>query len=208
MATSGGGGSSFSLTYKSSADIHTGGSTIDYGTLTYGPDCTRVAVAIGYSVGGVSVASVTIGGTSGTAVSGAAGTATNGSSDIWQVAGSSSSGDVQVTYNGTLSGFPPDSSVALYCLVTTNPTGTGANFTQAYNTSVNGSIGVPTGGAAIAIVTNGSDASSFTWTNAAQDASGLVASAAHVTSTGTVSVTATPSIGTSALTLSLAAWGP
>jgi chitodextrinase len=208
MATSGGGGSSFSLTYKSSADIHTGGSTIDYGTLTYGPGCTRVAVAIGYSVGGVSVSSVTIGGTSGTAVSGAAGTATNGSSDIWQVPGSGSSGDVQVTYNGTLSGFPPDSSVALYCLVTTNPTGTGANFTQAYNTSVNGSIGVPTGGAAIAIVTNGSDASSFTWTNAAQDASGLVASAAHVTSIGTVSVTATPSIGTSALTLSLAAWGP
>ena len=204
-------GSSFSLTYESNATIQSAGPTVDYGTMTYGPGCTRVVVAIAEFGSASAVSSATVGGTSATQVSGAAVTNSNGFSDIWEAAATGTSGDVQVTYNGNPISYGPGSSVALYCLITTNPTGTGANgnLNWGAGSTVSQNITVPTGGGSIAVVEAGSAAETYTWTNATQDASSTdgVAAFAHTTTTGTVNVSATMSTPPSALMLSLAAWG-
>ncbi len=200
-----------SLNYGSEATSTATGPTVDYGTLTWGPGCTRVVLAIGAfdTTNPASTTVVTIGGTSAIDLSGAAAQATNGLSDIWETAPAGSSGDVQVTYSSPITGYGAISFVAAYCLMTASPTGNGTHNTAGFNNSVSKSISIPAGGVGLAIVEDGSDPDTFLWTNATQDAFDRFASAARPTESGvTFTVTATPMNPPEAMALSLAAWGP
>jgi adhesin HecA-like repeat protein len=206
-------GASFSLTYESIANSTAHTTTVDFGTMTYGSGCTRVVVGIGTFAVGVGVSSVTINGVAASAISGTT-TATNVPSTIWQTnsAVSGSSGDVQVTFSAA----PLDNSaVSLYCLVTSTPTpSSGQSNSTTGAATISQSITVPTGGGAVAFASgyNGGGTTGPNFTNATSDAldntaGQVIANAGHLTSTGSVSVTAAVS-GGSFVSLSLAAWGP
>jgi hypothetical protein len=214
------GGGSFSLTYQLSNFLSANAvTTQDFGTLTYGSDCTRVVIAVGAYVGtSASATAVPVNGVSASAV---AGTLSNGAAgnmftQIWETnsALSGSSGDVQVTYSASSQTVGNVfNGVALYCLTTTTPTAhNGEVASNIFGATVNQNVSVPTGRVAIGIVNGPSSAfaSGGTWTNLSQDAynsSGTSIVTGHTASAGTVSVTATGT-GTSGMELSLASGGP
>lgn len=202
---------SFSLTYESSASSSATTSTIDYGTLSYGSGNTRVILAIANRVDlGVTVTSASIGGTSLSHISGAYESGGGVDMvDMWistaPLAGSS--GDVQVTYSGTV--FGPSSAVALYNLVTTTPAPSATNIGSTPNgASAGAAISIPTGGGG-AVVANCENGSIISGTNFTIDAnlnSGRQVFG-HTTSTGSVTPTVNSS-STDAMVISATSWAP
>lgn len=206
-------GGSFSLTFGSQAASSSTGTTISYGTVTWGPGCSAVILAVNwYNTNQTdTISSISVGAQSASAIAGATiGAApVQVSSSLWQLnSPSGASALVSVTYSAATT---YNSSVAAYCLVTSNTTVQSSNSAAAL-TGVNASaaVSVPTGGGAV--VTGGSySGAAITWTNATQDAvvttGGVYQSAAHTTATGSVTVTNTPAAAT-ANTVSIAAFGP
>jgi hypothetical protein len=206
---------SFSLIYESSVNSTSHTATVDYGTMTYGSGCTRVIVSIA-GFGAASVSSISVNGVGGATVTGSTVSQGGGNfmTTVWETSSSvsGSSGDVQVTYSAAIT---DNSAVALYCLVTTTPTASsGQNTSTGRAASISQSITVPSGGGAVAIgaeYINGF----ISFTNATSDATvgtsgsqSMLANFGHLTSTGSISVTANASSGSQFMNLSLAAWGP
>ncbi len=208
-------GGSFSLTAQGSAgSFTTGTTTVNYGTVSYGSGCNAVIAVVQWypTATGDTVSSLTIGGNSTTSVvSATAGTiALNTAIRQWSTP-SGSSGTVSVTFSGNSTW---ESSVSLWCLISgnttvsnTNTAGGGCNNS---GTPLNASVTVPTGGTAI-VAGQTFSASTISWTNATQDGvvttNGVYQAWAHTTSTGSVSVTQTPSGGDNCV-MALASWGP
>jgi hypothetical protein len=132
------------------------------------------------------------------------------SSDVWESSSSlaGSSGTVIVTYSAGLGYI---SSVALYCLVTTTPTASSAATQSASGTSVSQSITIPSGGGGLAIVIDQNGHALTGFTNTATDVAVIVGgnteAYAHITASGTPTITASTAT-TESFALSLVAWGP
>lgn len=218
------GGVTFSAAWVSHAEDTVGGSPITYSALSFGvADVNRVIVVqICNRAGATSalIASVTIGGISATQVSGAlADTGGTGLwvSDMWQATvPTGTSGNVVVTYANSST----RSAVDLYRIVTATKTATAAVSAQNAATSAgltSPSITVPVGGVAISIFGSRGPASGtdVTWTNATKDFSAIqfggaaTASAATTTASGSTTISGViGGSGSTAVVLSVAAWGP
>ena len=207
---------SFSLAYTTGGSAGATGNTatIDYGTLNYTANNTRVIAIIQWYPGASgTITGVTIGGVALAQVSGAYNAQPAVNIDMWESTGSlaGSSGDVQVTYSA---GPSFDQAVALYSLVTTTPIRSDAQATHltTNNTSLaTPSITIPGGGAAIVGATT-SAGETISFTNATLDISVVPSAGAsfafgHTTSTGALVITAnwTPA---DVAVISAAAWGP
>jgi hypothetical protein len=203
----------FSLTYESSiGSSDTTNTTVDYGTLSYGSGNTRVIVAVQWVAGGA-ITGVTVGGVALAQVSGAFNNlSASFRTDAWESTSAlaGTSGDVQVTYASAVS-FT--SVVALYNLVTTTPTSSGAvQGNQAFGTTVatSSAIGIPTGGGAIVMVIGGG--TGFAFSNATLDAAVVAGGQTqnwygHTTSTGSVTPGASWT-GNNVTSITAVAWGP
>jgi hypothetical protein len=206
------GGGPATLAYKSSASAGSGGPTISYGTIAF-TSGTYAVLAILYvpnNPGPTTVSSVSVGGNALVQATGAyaANSPAGIAVDVWVSTGtiSGASQAVSVTYGAGTWGT---SAVALYSLTTTTPTPAhGANNLTANSTSITQSIVVPTSGVALAASAS-QGGHVLTFTNATSDVTFVTGSYnfGHLTSTGTVSVTGTPS-ASDGLVIGLASWGP
>lgn len=211
-----GGGGGFSLTFKNSAgSASTGVTTINYGTLTWGSGCSALAIPISWynttvtdTVSSVSVGGSTVGVSQ---VSGVFVASNSGgvSLDMWElVAPAGTSAAISVTYSGLVA-F--NSAISVYCIVTTTTTRSAAsNGGPNATAAVAGAVTVPSGGGAVAMATD-VNGHTITFTNATSDGNNTGGGAffgwGHTTSTGSVTVTATPSLSDSTV-VGVAAWGP
>lgn len=209
---SGGGG--FSLTYGSNAGVTSTGTTINYGTLTWGSGCNAVIIAVNWynSNAADTISSMTVGGSAASAIANT--TTSSGtfqsSVSLWQLnSPSGSSGAVSVTYSAATT-F--NSSVAAYCLVSSHTT-VSSSASQGVGSGVNATanVTIPAGGGAVVVGATNSGAT-ITWTNATQDAvftTGSVyeAYAHNTTSSGAVSIVNTPATAQSNV-IAAATFGP
>lgn len=211
-----GGGGGFSLTFKNSSGSATTGATlIDYGTITYGSGCAAIIIPIfWYNTASTdTVSAVSVGGSAASQVTGVhTAIGTGGQSiDMWEfVSPTGTAADIKVTYSANVT-F--NSNVSVYCLA--NPVSTVAtasnNAAFACNntgTPISAPVTVSSGGAAIAMTSTVSG-KTMTFTNATSDGSyiggGTFDGWGHTTTTGSVTVTATPSAADNCA-LGLAAW--
>lgn len=212
-----GGGGSFSLTAQGSAGSATiGTASINYGTVSYGTGCNAVLIGIWWytTASFDTVTAVSVGGSPASKVS--AGFLVGGANqvDLWQLNSPvGTSANITVTFSANVT-F--NSNVTLYCMVTTTTTvsavaNNGATATTCgTGTPVTMSLAIPSGGGALAFALNASG-QVLTFTNATSDGvytgGGVQDRWGHTTSTGTVSISATPA-GTDTCTIAGASWGP
>jgi hypothetical protein len=207
----------FDLAWTAGASDASSSTTVNYGSLAIGAADTNriVVVAIASRMTTVNtISSVTIGGVPATLVSGTLAQigGTNGSSSaIYQAAvPTGTTATVSVTYGAAA----VRSAVSVYRLITGTPTATSSNNANNVSTSIGGAVTVPSGGGGIALYWNQPGSVTVAWTNASEPEDYIVApsgpstlSTSKISGTGSLTVTATPSVGGLNQLFSAAAWG-
>lgn len=210
----GGGGGGFSLTAGTGAGNASTGTSLSY-AVTWGSGCNAVIFQVfWYNTATTDNVSSLTGITGATQIASTKAAVSNGgqSVDMWQYnSPSGTNATVTVNYSAATT---YNSYLQPWCLVSTNTTVSDVDA-QAFSCDVGSPISstgftVPSGGGGIAM-TSTTGGATMTFTNATSDGvytgGGTQDRWGHTTSTGALTVTATPG-GPDGCTLSVAAWGP